>query len=120
MYTNIPTQPQQQINNRSYEYQRPQNPSYYQQISNRHPSEYQRPSSYRPEYTQQPDYNPQPVQTQAPVPRILSTNPPVTRYNFNYQRIGGLNSQCGIPRTRQPDSTGLVVYGHTAIKGQVA
>lgn len=79
----------------------------------------------------------EPPITQAPVTRPPITRPPVTRpttteepYIFpeftptkkpistSDERLGEFSSQCGVPQYRVQNSTGLILSGKVAIKGQ--
>ncbi|KAL7034191.1 hypothetical protein ACKWTF_007887 [Chironomus riparius] len=80
----------------------------------------------------------EPATTQAPLPITRATRPPVTRptttdepYIFpdvntskkpqassSGERIGEFDSHCGVPQIRLQNSTGLILSGKVAMKGQ--
>lgn len=118
-----------------------------QVLTNRQPAPSQRPTfnpqpafnpqqqqTYNPQQQQQQTYNPQPQQQaynpQPPQTRPPQTRPPQTtsRPIASFENIGGgsnerlneFSSQCGVPKHRVQDSTGLVVNGKAATKGQVS
>ena len=103
---------------------------------------WQRPSynnnqNYNQQYTtQSPYYTQQQYTTQSPFyqTRPQPTRPPTSSSSEsspsnseeeeegeedNSEQLTEFSSQCGIPKYKRRDSTGLVVNGRTAFKGQV-
>lgn len=96
-----------------------------QQINNRQPTPVQQTYDPQPVYNPQPTYNPQPAPTR-PVATRPPAPPPTSRPQTNFENIGSsserlneFSSQCGVPKLRPQSSTGLVVNGKAAMKGQV-
>lgn len=109
---------QQQINNRqpSIQNQRP--------VQNSFEPQQPAPQPQRPAYTQPPVYEPQPTYTQQPVYKPQPTSRPQLPSSFenlgsSSERLNEFSSQCGVPKLRPQTSTGLVVNGKAAVKGQV-
>lgn len=115
-----------------------------QQLANRQPAPTQRPVQpsfdpngfnqpqqnfnqqiYNPQPQQnfnQQNYNTQPVPTRPPAPTPTSRPQlPVSYDNFgSSERLNEFSSQCGVQKLRPQTSTGLVVNGKAATKGQVS
>lgn len=123
---------QQTINRQPATAQRPVQQSYEPQAYNPQPAynpQQGTQQSYNPQSVQQ-NFNPQPVQpAYNPQPATRPPAPPPTSrpqlpssfesIGSSSERLNEFSSQCGIPKLRPQSSTGLVVNGKAAMKGQV-
>jgi hypothetical protein len=135
LFTGLAGQQQQQqtVNRQPAPTQRPVQQSYEPQAYNPQPAynpqqgtqQNYNPQSVQQNFNPQPvqqNFNPQPTATRPPAP--LHTSRPQLPSSFesiesSSERLNEFSTQCGIPKLRPQSSTGLVVNGKAAMKGQV-